>query len=121
MLGIAFTGPMVLGNGLLVAGIVEGALLVGWRLTQLPKSQALEFLLVSLLAFQRAQPEQLAALEGSIVLLERLERQFPPNRLTELRAAANRLAGNLTSSPPAPPRSTRSKSKRPGSRKTRRL
>jgi hypothetical protein len=38
---------MVLGNVLLVTGIVEGALLVGWRLTQLPKSQALEFLLVS--------------------------------------------------------------------------
>jgi hypothetical protein len=32
---------------LLIAGIVEGATLVGWRLTQLPKSQALEFLLVS--------------------------------------------------------------------------
>lgn len=31
----------------LVIGIVEGAALVGWRLTQLPKSQALEFLLVS--------------------------------------------------------------------------
>ncbi len=31
----------------LVLGIVEGASLVGWRLTQLPKSQALEFLLVS--------------------------------------------------------------------------
>jgi hypothetical protein len=36
-----------LGHLLLVAGIVEGAALVGWRLTQLPKSQALEFLLVS--------------------------------------------------------------------------
>jgi hypothetical protein len=36
-----------LGNLLLVAGIVEGAALVGWRLTQLPKSQALEFILVS--------------------------------------------------------------------------
>lgn len=34
-------------QGLLVAGIVEGALLLGWRLTQLPKSQALEFMLVS--------------------------------------------------------------------------
>jgi hypothetical protein len=37
----------LLGNVLLTAGIVEGAVLVGWRLTQLPKSQALEFLLVS--------------------------------------------------------------------------
>lgn len=36
-----------LGHVLLTAGIVEGALLVGWRLTQLPRSQALEFLLVS--------------------------------------------------------------------------
>src|SRR5207237_4424280 len=38
-----------LGHLLLVAGIVEGAILIGWRLTQLPKSQSLEFLLVSLL------------------------------------------------------------------------
>src|SRR5580692_4251291 len=40
-------GPLLLGHVLLVAGIIEGALLIGWRLTQLPKSQALEFLLVS--------------------------------------------------------------------------
>src|SRR6516162_6702258 len=33
--------PVVLGMMLLVAGIVEGAGLVGWRLTQLPKSRAL--------------------------------------------------------------------------------
>jgi hypothetical protein len=38
---------VLLGNILLVAGIIEGAILVGWRLTQLPKCQALEFLLVS--------------------------------------------------------------------------
>src|ERR1700688_4253690 len=38
---------MVFGNTLLVAGILEGALLVGWRLTQMPKSQALEFMLVT--------------------------------------------------------------------------
>src|SRR5438128_2559912 len=37
----------LLGNVMLVLGIVEGALVIGWRLTQLPKSQALEFLLVS--------------------------------------------------------------------------
>lgn len=37
----------LLGQFLVIAGIVEGAILVGWRLTQLPKSQALEFLLVS--------------------------------------------------------------------------
>ena len=39
--------PVLLGHVLLLAGVVEGAALVGWRLTQLPKSQALEFLLVS--------------------------------------------------------------------------
>jgi hypothetical protein len=43
----------ILGHVLLVTGIVEGATLLGWRLTQLPKSQALEFLLVSSL-----QPRQ---------------------------------------------------------------
>ncbi len=47
VLGGTLKNPIVLGNVLLVAGIVEGALLLGWRLTQLPKSQALEFLLVS--------------------------------------------------------------------------
>ncbi len=41
------TPTVLLGQFLLIAGIVEGAILVGWRLTQLPKSQALEFLLVS--------------------------------------------------------------------------
>jgi len=50
-LGLQWMGalgrPLAVGNVLLIAGIVEGALLVGWRLTQLPKSQALEFLLVS--------------------------------------------------------------------------
>jgi hypothetical protein len=40
-------GPVLFGVAVLVAGIVEGALLIGWRLTQLPKSQSLEFLLVS--------------------------------------------------------------------------
>jgi hypothetical protein len=35
------------GYALLGAGIVEGAVLIGWRLAQLPKSQALEFLLTS--------------------------------------------------------------------------
>src|SRR4051812_40119228 len=38
---------VLFGDLLLVAGIVEGAILVGWRLAQMPKSQALEFLLVS--------------------------------------------------------------------------
>jgi hypothetical protein len=35
------------GHVLLIAGMVEGAVLIGWRLSQMPKSQALEFLLVS--------------------------------------------------------------------------
>jgi hypothetical protein len=39
--------PSVFGQLLLCTGIVEGAWLLGWRLTQLPKSQAFEFLLVS--------------------------------------------------------------------------
>ncbi len=43
------TSRATFGHILLVAGIVEGALLIGWRLTQMPKSQALEFLLVSAL------------------------------------------------------------------------
>ena len=41
------SGPLLLGNALLIAAIIEGALLIGWRLTQMPKSRALEFLLVS--------------------------------------------------------------------------
>jgi hypothetical protein len=41
------TPTVLFGQLLLIAGIVEGATLIGWRLTQLPKSQALEFLLVS--------------------------------------------------------------------------
>jgi hypothetical protein len=45
--------PTLLGHLLLTAGVVEGALLLGWRLTQLPKSQALEFLLVSPLSPRR--------------------------------------------------------------------
>ncbi len=46
LLGGQIAVPL-LGHLLLIAGIVEGAALVGWRLTQLPRSQALEFLLVS--------------------------------------------------------------------------
>lgn len=40
-------GVTSFGYVLLAMALVEGAALVGWRLTQLPKSQALEFLLVS--------------------------------------------------------------------------
>lgn len=47
-------GLPIFANLLLVAGIVEGAILVGWRLTQLPRSQALEFLLVAPIQPRRA-------------------------------------------------------------------
>lgn len=40
-------GALLFGHLLLILGIVEGAVLLGWRLTQLPKSQAFEFLLVT--------------------------------------------------------------------------
>jgi hypothetical protein len=66
--------------------------------------QVLEFLLVSLEAFRTAWPERLAELEGSAVLLERLERQFPPARLAELRKAAAQLAGTLSSTSVTPRR-----------------
>jgi hypothetical protein len=46
---------------LLAVGLVEGAALIGWRLTQLPKSQALEFLLVS-----PVQPRRLFAAEAIV-------------------------------------------------------
>jgi hypothetical protein len=56
--------PMAhLGHVMLVAGIVEGAVLVGWRLAQLPKSQALEFLLVS-----RLEPRRLLLAEALVGL-----------------------------------------------------
>jgi hypothetical protein len=53
----------VAGQVLLVEGIVEGAILIGWRLTQLPKSQALEFLLVS-----PVQPKRLFLAEAAVGL-----------------------------------------------------
>jgi hypothetical protein len=65
--------------------------------------QVLEFLLVSLLAFQRARPERLAELEGALSLVERLERQFSPERLRELRGSAEALAGELRTSPAPTP------------------
>src|SRR5687767_1122930 len=49
----AGVGRLAVGNLLIIAGIVEGALLIGWRLTQLPKSQALEFILVTPLESHR--------------------------------------------------------------------
>ncbi len=64
--GFAMTpsaGRQLLGALALVAGIVEGATLLGWRLTQLPKSQALEFLLVSPL-----RPARVLLAEGLVGL-----------------------------------------------------
>jgi hypothetical protein len=46
---------------ILVLGLVEGAAMIGWRLTQLPKSQALEFLLTSPI-----QPKRLFVAESLV-------------------------------------------------------
>jgi hypothetical protein len=77
--------------------------------------QVLEFLLVSLLAFRLARPEVLGELEGAHTLLERLERQFPPERLRELRAAAARLAGDLSAHGSVRPRPKPRRRRRPPS------
>jgi hypothetical protein len=53
----------IIGQALLIAGIVEGAILIGWRLTQLPKSQSLEFLLVS-----PVQPKRVFLAEATVGL-----------------------------------------------------
>jgi hypothetical protein len=45
--------PGLLGYLLLMLGMIEGAALIGWRLAQLPKSLALEFLIVTSLRPQR--------------------------------------------------------------------
>jgi hypothetical protein len=55
---------VALGLALLVAGVIEGAVLIGWRLTQLPKSKALEFLLVTPL-----RPRRLFAAETLVGLV----------------------------------------------------
>jgi hypothetical protein len=66
------TGVMQgLAYAFLGAGIVEGAVLVGWRLTQLPKNQALEFLLAS-----PVRPRQLFFAEVSAGLSRLLLVQF---------------------------------------------
>jgi hypothetical protein len=51
----------IIGNLTLILGIVEGAAIIGWRLTQLPKSQALEFLLTS-----PVQPERVFIAEAGV-------------------------------------------------------
>src|SRR5688572_30166085 len=67
MLGLQWASalgrPLAVGNVLLIAGIVEGAHLMGCRLTQLPKSQALEFLLVS-----RSRPGRVLLAEAMVGL-----------------------------------------------------
>lgn len=55
---------------LLVLGIVEGAALIGWRLTQLPKSQALEFLLVSPISSRQFFSAELAVGLGRFLLVQ---------------------------------------------------
>jgi hypothetical protein len=57
-------GAVMFGQFLLVAGIVEGALLIGWRLAQLPKSRSLEFLLASPL-----RPRHILLAEAGVGLL----------------------------------------------------
>lgn len=71
--------------------------------------QTLEFLLVSLLAFRSARPEQLTQLEGALSLLERLEELFPGERLQAMRQAASRLAGELGATVSRPSASRRRK------------
>lgn len=71
-------------------------LLAGRRAYQsLVDERTLEFLLVSLLAFERARPEQLLQLEGAPALTARLRELFPPQRLAELEAAAAHLAATF--------------------------
>ncbi|VTS00717.1 hypothetical protein [Tuwongella immobilis] len=57
------SGRITLGLSLLILGIFEGGALIGWRLTQMPKSQAMEFLLVSPL-----QPKRLFLAEAMVGL-----------------------------------------------------
>lgn len=57
------------GDAVLVLGIIEGAAMVGWRLVQIPKSQALEFLLVSPLQPRRVLIEEAAAGLGRFALI----------------------------------------------------
>src|SRR5262245_58761606 len=58
-----------LGHVLVIAGIIEGAFLIGWRLVQIPKSQALEFLLVSPLQPRRVFLAEALAGLGRLALV----------------------------------------------------
>jgi hypothetical protein len=75
--------------------------------------QVVEWLLVSLLAFRLARPERLAELEGALSLLQRLEHQFSPERLVELRTAAERLAGDVRATPAPTARARQRTARRP--------
>lgn len=67
ILALLYLGPgqrpsaEVLSFSLLTLGIVEGAMMLGWRLTQVPKSQSLEFLLTS-----PVQPRRVFIAEASV-------------------------------------------------------
>jgi hypothetical protein len=59
----------VIGQLVLILGILEGGALVGWRLTQIPKSQALEFLLVSPIQPRQVFVAEALASMGRFVLV----------------------------------------------------
>jgi len=59
-----------LGHVLVIAAIIEGAFLIGWRLVQIPKSQALEFLLVSPLQPRRVFLAEAFAGLGRLALVQ---------------------------------------------------
>lgn len=63
-LRIGVLSPAVMATFMVVAGVFEGAILVGWRLTQMPKSRALEFILASPL-----RPTLVFATEATIGIL----------------------------------------------------
>jgi hypothetical protein len=75
--------------------------------------RVLEFLLTCLLALREVRPEQLAHLEGSLDLVERLEDLFPPEELKSIHEAAAQLAGILNSAPRAASRRSRGRQSRP--------
>jgi hypothetical protein len=60
---------LAIGNVLLIAAIVEGALLIGWRLTQIPKNQALEFILVSALEPKRFLLDEALVAMGQLAIV----------------------------------------------------
>lgn len=70
--GVHFLPSVPLSNlshVLVIAAIIEGAVLIGWRLVQIPKSQALEFLLVSPLQPRRVYLAEAVAGLGRLALV----------------------------------------------------